>query len=90
MYKKEDSNLNERYELLFDILKNDLKKKLDYDNPKNINKIMKIELDNIVSCELKYCKYELDSTGITRTIKSTKRSNYLQRWYKFFNNFYWK
>ena len=59
-----DSNLNERYELLVDILKNDLKEELQSDSPKNINKTIKIDFDDIENCEIKYCRFELDCTGI--------------------------
>ena len=62
--KIKDSNLNEKYELLVNILKNDLKEDLQLDSPKNINKIIKIDFDGIESCEVKYCKFELDCTGI--------------------------
>ena len=62
--KIKDSNLNEKYELLVNILKNDLKEDLQLDYPKNINKIIKIDFDGIESCEVKYCKFELDCTGI--------------------------
>ena len=59
-------NLNKRYELLCDILKNDLKEKLNSDNPKDINKIIKINFEDIEKCELKFRKYELDCTGIIK------------------------
>ena len=59
-------NLSKRYELLCDILKNDLKEKLNSDNPKDINKIIKLNFEDIEKCELKLRKYELDCTGIIK------------------------
>ena len=59
-------NLNKRYELLCNILKNDLKEKLNSDNPKDINKIIKINFEDIEKCELKLRKYELDCSGIIK------------------------
>ena len=62
--KIEDSNLNKKYELLIDILNKDLEEDLQLNSPKNINKIIKIDFDDIESCEVKYSKLELDCTGI--------------------------
>ena len=64
LVKIKDSNLNERYELLINILKNYLKEELQSNSPKNINKIIKINFDDIENCEIKYCRFELDCTGI--------------------------
>ena len=64
LVKIKDSNLNERYELLIDILKNYLKEELQSNSPKNINKIIKINFDDIENCEIKFCRFELDCTGI--------------------------
>ena len=73
MDKIKDSNLNKRYELLKNILKNDLKEELQLDNPKNINKIIKIDFDNIEKLEVKYCKVELDCTGIIQEKLNLKK-----------------
>lgn len=62
--KIKESNLVEKYELLINILKNDVKEDLQLDSSKNINKIIKIDFDDIESCEIKYYKLELDCTGI--------------------------
>ena len=62
--KIKDSNLNERYELLINIIKNYLKEELQSDSPKNINKIIKIDFDDIENCEIKSCRFELDCIGI--------------------------
>ena len=64
LYKNEDSNLNEKYELLCDILKKFLKEELNIDKPKTIKKIMKINFDDIENCEINYCTLQLDCTGI--------------------------
>ena len=64
LVKIKDSNLKERYELLIDILKNYLKEELQSNSPKNINKIIKINFDDIENCEIKFCRFELDCTGI--------------------------
>ena len=50
LVKIKDSNLNERYELLINILKNYLKEELQSNSPKNINKIIKINFDDIENC----------------------------------------
>ena len=64
LYKNKDSNLNQKYELLCDILKNFLKEELNIDKPKTLIKIMKINFDGIENCEIKYCTLQLDCTGI--------------------------
>ena len=54
---------------IINTLKNDLKEGLQLDSPKNINKIIKLDFDNIESCEVKYCKLELDCTRIIEVQK---------------------
>lgn len=64
----EETNLNERYEILCDILINDFKEKngLNIEESKDLNRIIKFEFDNIISCEIKNAKLELDCTGIIK------------------------
>lgn len=63
--RMENSNLNKRYDILFDILQNDIKEDLkDINSPKNISKIIKIDFEDIEKCEIRYYSLELDCTGI--------------------------